>query len=92
MDEPLGIRIRMARIEAGYSLSELARRTYISKSHLSRIETGKKGVSPELLGALSNELGVRLAAPTTTYLGASSPAAAKRWCPFVSPTGAWLSP
>ena len=43
-----GVELRRRRIAAGISLTEFASRLHYSKSHLSKVENGSKGVSVEL--------------------------------------------
>jgi hypothetical protein len=45
----LGAEIRRRRLEAGISLSELSRRVMYSKGHLSKIETGRKFPTRDLV-------------------------------------------
>lgn len=63
MDEGLaqmGARLRAARQEHGLTLKELARDAGMSASTLSRLESGKRQASLELLLPLTRRLGVRL--------------------------------
>ncbi|MFD4183722.1 helix-turn-helix domain-containing protein, partial [Rhodococcus sp. NPDC058514] len=53
--------IRLARVTAGLTLRELARRLTISPATLSAIENGKTGVSVERLHALAAALGTTAA-------------------------------
>jgi DNA-binding XRE family transcriptional regulator len=45
---PFGVELRRRRVEAGLSLTELAKLVHYSKSHLSKVETGAKAPSQEL--------------------------------------------
>lgn len=54
----LGKRARQLRAERGMTLDELARRTGLSKGHLSRFERGEKSLSIAALLNVSNTLGV----------------------------------
>lgn len=66
--EQLGPRLRAARQDRGWTLDELAGRAGMSVSTLSRLESGKRQASLELLLPLTRQLGVRiddlLASPT----------------------------
>lgn len=66
--DQVGPRLRAERRGRGWTLDELATRTGISLSTLSRLESGKRQASLELLVPLTRQLGVRiddLIAPTT---------------------------
>jgi DNA-binding Xre family transcriptional regulator/quercetin dioxygenase-like cupin family protein len=54
-------RLRGLRVSRGFSLDELAARTDLSASTLSRIETGKRSISLDVLRPLCSALGVDLA-------------------------------
>lgn len=56
----LGDRLRAARRDRGWTLAELASRASISASTLSRLESGKRQASLELLLPLTRELGIRV--------------------------------
>lgn len=62
MDElrQLGPRLRAARQERGWTLDELAGRAGMSVSTLSRLESGKRQASLELLLPLTKQLGIRV--------------------------------
>ena len=62
MDEldRIGPRLRTARQARGWTLDDLAARAKISPSTLSRLESGKRAASLELLLPLTRLLGVRL--------------------------------
>ncbi|MBP1326241.1 transcriptional regulator with XRE-family HTH domain [Leucobacter exalbidus] len=62
MDElaHLGARLRAARQERGWTLDELAGRASLSPSTLSRLESGKRQASLELLLPLTRQLGIRI--------------------------------
>ncbi|RGE21882.1 helix-turn-helix domain-containing protein [Leucobacter sp. wl10] len=62
MDElrQLGPRLRAARRERGWTLDELAGRAGLSVSTLSRLESGKRQASLELLLPLTRQLGIRV--------------------------------
>jgi transcriptional regulator with XRE-family HTH domain len=75
---PFGATLRRYRVAAGLSLSDLARRVHYSKSHLCKIETGRRGASLDLArrcdaaldagGALSSLVppaGIRSLSPAT---------------------------
>ncbi|HEX6077832.1 MAG TPA: helix-turn-helix domain-containing protein [Micromonosporaceae bacterium] len=75
-----GSRIRAARLAAGLTLRELARRAVVDPGYLSQIETGKRAPSPEILARLGDVLGVELDAPAPLrvaleLLTSSAPAA-----------------
>lgn len=59
----LAERLRAARTKKGLSQRELAERTGMEQSQISRIEKGEKGASVENLAALARELGT-----TVSYL------------------------
>ena len=66
--DQVGARLRAARHARGWTLEELATRSPMSVSTLSRLESGKRQASLELLVPLTRELGVRiddLVAPPT---------------------------
>jgi transcriptional regulator with XRE-family HTH domain len=46
--KPFGMAVRRRRVAAGLSLSDLARRVHYSKSHLSKVETGRRAPSLDL--------------------------------------------
>lgn len=54
--KPNGTLLRRGRIEGGYSISALGRELGIDKSHLSKAERGKSGLSPENLKKISETL------------------------------------
>ena len=56
----VGPRLRAARQARGWTLDELAGRAAMSTSTLSRLESGKRQASLELLMPLTRELGIRL--------------------------------
>lgn len=58
--EHLGPRLRAARQERGWTLDELAGRADMSSSTLSRLESGKRQASLELLLPLTRQLGIRI--------------------------------
>ncbi|MBL3680344.1 helix-turn-helix domain-containing protein [Leucobacter chromiireducens] len=62
MDEltHLGPRLRAARQHRGWTLDELASRAGLSASTLSRLESGKRQASLELLLPLTRQLGIRI--------------------------------
>lgn len=66
--DQVGPRLRSARLARGWTLDDLARRASVSASTLSRLESGKRQASLELLVPLTRLLGVTLddlvAAPT----------------------------
>ena len=66
--DQVGARLRAARHARGWTLDELATRAQMSVSTLSRLESGKRQASLELLVPLTRQLGVRIddlvAAPT----------------------------
>ena len=53
-----GIDIKIARIRAGVRAYELAHRVGLSESALSRIETGRKRPTPELVERITDALSV----------------------------------
>ena len=55
-----GVYIQNLRIQNGYTQNELAKAMNIDQSFLSRIESGKKGCSVDLLVQLSNLFSVSL--------------------------------
>ena len=54
-----GIELRRIRMEAGISLAQLGDRLHYSKGHLSKIETGLKSPSAELVRRCDAELGAK---------------------------------
>lgn len=56
----VGPRLRGYRNDRGWTLDELAERAQISASTLSRLESGKRQASLELLLPLTRELGIRV--------------------------------
>lgn len=56
----LGPRLRMERRARGWTLEDLAQRTEMSVSTLSRLEAGKRQATLELLLPLTRQLGVRI--------------------------------
>ena len=58
--QQLGPRLRAARQERGWTLDDLAGRAGMSASTLSRLESGKRQASLELLLPLTRQLGVRI--------------------------------
>lgn len=58
--ENLGPRLRSARQERGWTLEDLAGRAEMSVSTLSRLESGKRQASLELLLPLTRQLGIRV--------------------------------
>lgn len=55
-----GKRIQQLRIQSGYTQEEFAKALNIDRSNLSRIESGRRGCSLELLVQLSSIFGVTL--------------------------------
>ena len=55
-----GERIQQLRIQHGFKQEEFARALNIDRSNLSRIESGRRGCSLDLLVQLSNIFGVTL--------------------------------
>ncbi len=63
MDDPIahvGPRLRAARQARGWTLDELARQAGVSASTLSRLESGKRQASLELLLPVTRRLGIRV--------------------------------
>ncbi len=58
--EKTGQRIQQLRIQHGYTQEEFAKALNIDRSNLSRIESGRRGCSLDLLVQLSGILGVTL--------------------------------
>ena len=56
----VGARLRAARNDRGWTLDDLAERAGMSPSPLSRLESGKRQASLELLLPLTRQLGIRL--------------------------------
>lgn len=56
----VGARLRAARHSRGWTLDELAARAEMSASTLSRLESGKRQASLELLLPLTRQLGIRV--------------------------------
>src|SRR5688500_19009218 len=55
----MGPRIRELRIERGMTLDELAKRSNISASHLSRLERGQTAPSFKVAADIAREIGVK---------------------------------
>jgi transcriptional regulator with XRE-family HTH domain len=64
----LGERVRLLREKRGYSLSELAKQSHVSRSYLYQIESGESSPTQDKLLALASALGVTL----TDLLGLES--------------------
>lgn len=58
-EQSFRIELRRRRLEARLSLTELGVRACYSKSHLSKVETGRKSASPELARACDAALGAQ---------------------------------
>ncbi len=58
--QQLGPRLRAARQDRGWTLEDLAGRSGISVSTLSRLESGKRQASLELLLPITKQLGIRI--------------------------------
>lgn len=58
--QQLGTKLRAARQEKGWTLDELASKAGMSSSTLSRLESGKRQASLELLLPLTRQLGIRI--------------------------------
>lgn len=58
--QQLGTKLRAARQEKGWTLDELATKAGMSPSTLSRLESGKRQASLELLLPLTRQLGIRI--------------------------------
>lgn len=58
--DQVGPRLRAARQARGWTLDDLAARAALSPSTLSRLESGKRQASLELLVPLTRELGIRI--------------------------------
>ena len=57
MDESIGAKLKMAREDAGVSLSVLAKRTNYTRGYLSNIENGRRRVTPDIILAYERALG-----------------------------------
>lgn len=62
VEEVVRSRLRGLRVALGWSLDGLAARTHLSASTISRIETGKRGISLDVLHTLSTALQTDMAA------------------------------
>lgn len=60
VEELVRTRLRTLRHSLGWSLDELAQRSHLSPSTISRIETGKRGISIDVLIALATALQIDL--------------------------------
>ena len=58
--EKSGERIQQLRIQHGYTQEEFAKTLNIDRSYLSRVESGRRGCSLDLLVQLSSTFGVTL--------------------------------
>ena len=54
-------RLRRKRIEAGLSQTALAKRAGVTKSHVSQVERGVAGFSPENIALIAEALGCTIA-------------------------------
>lgn len=52
----IGLRIKHARNERGLTQEQLAETANVSRNHLSQVEGGEKGISLEMLVAITNAL------------------------------------
>jgi transcriptional regulator with XRE-family HTH domain len=57
---PIGLTLKLERVEAGVSLTRVAAAVGVSIGHLSRIEAGERNASPELIERI--RIAVRAAA------------------------------
>lgn len=48
-DRPIGLKLKLERVEAGVTLTSIAATVGVSIGHLSRIEAGRRTASPELI-------------------------------------------
>jgi transcriptional regulator with XRE-family HTH domain len=60
IEERLGEKIAGLRRAAGYTQAQLAERAGVQTAHISRIETGKRGVSIEVISTIAQALDVEL--------------------------------
>jgi transcriptional regulator with XRE-family HTH domain len=73
---PFGAALRRHRLAGGLSLSDLAKRVHYSKGHISKVETGRRGPSPDLAKRCDAALGANGAlAGLVPPLAAGSPSA-----------------
>lgn len=61
-ERPIGLTLKLERIEAGVSLTDLAQALGLSIGHLSNIEAGKRSASPELIDRIRGVIRGRAAA------------------------------
>ncbi|GLZ43597.1 helix-turn-helix transcriptional regulator [Actinokineospora sp. NBRC 105648] len=97
--EPFGPRLRAMRVARGLSLSEFARRTFYSKGHVSRIETGVARPSVEFAQRCDAELAADGALAALVRTTTASPAAVAEddnddgmWIMTMSPDGSSFVP
>lgn len=67
-------RLRRKRVEAGLTQIELARRTRVSKGHMSLVEAGGRGASPAFLKRLATALECEVADLMPPLEATASPA------------------
>ena len=60
VEDLVRLRLRQRRVELGWSLEELAERTLINPSTLSRLETGGRRIGLDQLGPIAGALGLSL--------------------------------
>jgi transcriptional regulator with XRE-family HTH domain len=89
-----GAELRNRRLAAGLSLAELSRLTYYSKSHLSKVETGRKAPSIDLARRCDaqlhcdGELAALASPPVVTSTDSADPAVVNGvWIMSLSPDG-----
>lgn len=60
IEERLGQKIARLRKAAGYTQAQLAERVGLQPEHISRIETGRRGVSIEAIANIAQALGIEI--------------------------------
>ena len=64
IDPRIGRRVRQIREQQEFGLTALARRIRISKQYLSDMETGRRGISPDMVQRIAIALGINVEAIT----------------------------
>lgn len=90
MDDSLATRLRHARVERGWSLSELARRSRLGKGTVSELENGLRDARLDTLFALSTALEVPLGTLIPDLSGERH-AAVSGASVSATPLGTWAS-
>lgn len=71
-DADIGMRIRIERLERGWSLTDLAERSGVSRAMINKVERGESSPTASLLGRLSGAFGLTLSTLLARAEGARS--------------------